>query len=45
MKEEIENFIANAYQEEANELLKDVYVTDHTPKDKKFHTINKAEDE
>jgi hypothetical protein len=25
--------------------LKDVYVTDHTPKDKKYFTLNKSEDE
>ena len=45
VKEELEAFINNAYEEDANYQLKDVYVTDHTPKDKKFFTINKNEDE
>lgn len=44
-KEELEAFLAHAYEKEANELLKDVYVTDHEPKAKKFITNNKKEDE
>jgi len=45
MKEEIESYIANAYRKESLEQMKDVYVTDHVPKQKKFNTINKKDDE
>lgn len=61
MKEEIEQFLAQAYEDEKNEdicsykiggdnseskgTLKNVYLTDHTPKEKKYFTLNKEEDE
>lgn len=45
MKNEIESFINSAYDEEFNETLKDVYVTNHIPRDKKYFTTNKSEDE
>jgi hypothetical protein len=45
MKEEIESYIANAYLEQANEEMKDVYVTDHKPKQKRYSTNNLKEDE
>ena len=44
-KEEIENYIINAYNAEEQAALKDVYVTDHFPKTKKFATTSKKEDE
>jgi hypothetical protein len=45
MKREIENYIAKAYEDERAAELKDVYVTDRVPKQKKFATINKKDDE
>jgi hypothetical protein len=45
MKDEIEGYISSAYQKEADANLKDVYVTDHTPKQHKFATITKKDDE
>ena len=45
MKEEIEGYLAKVYQAEAADEYKDVYVTDHVAKQKKFSTINKKEDE
>ncbi len=45
MKEEIEGFIQKVYKEEQEALLKDVYVTDHKPKQSKYNTINNKEDE
>lgn len=45
MKEEIESFISYAYQKEQEAELEDVYVTNHEPKQKKYHTTNKKEDE
>lgn len=45
MKAEIEAFLQKAYKEERDALLKDVYVTDHKPKQAKFNTINKKDDE
>jgi hypothetical protein len=44
-KEEIEGYIRKVYQEEQEALLKDVYVTDHTPKQAKYTTTNNKEDE
>lgn len=44
MKNEIEDYIASAYQKEVEEKWKDLYVTDHTPRDTKFHTNNSKED-
>jgi hypothetical protein len=44
MKDEIADYLSKAYDSEREEKLKDVYVTDHQPKDKKFHTINKKDD-
>lgn len=45
MKEEIDNFLAKAYQSEAAAEMKDVYVTNHEPKTKKYFTTNSKEDE
>ena len=45
MKEEIESVIGKIYEKEMMEQWKDVYVTDHTPRDKKYFTLNKKEDE
>lgn len=45
MKDEIEYTIAEAYRKEKEEVWKDVYVTDHTPKPKKYLTLNKNEDQ
>ena len=44
-KEEIEAYIAGAYDQIQKEQMKDVYVTDHEPKPRKYHTSNKKEDE
>lgn len=44
-KEEVEAYLAKAYEKEQLALMKDVYVTDHVPKTKKFNTINKKDDE
>jgi hypothetical protein len=44
-KEEIEAYITKAYQTEAAELYKDVYVTDHVPKAKKFATTGSKDNE
>lgn len=44
MKEEIEQVIASAYKKEHEEKWKDIYVTDHTPKNKRYFTLNKNED-
>lgn len=32
MKEEVEEYIAKAYESDATEKLKDVYITTHEPK-------------
>ena len=45
MKAEIEAYIAKAYSDEQAAQLKDVYVTDRVPKQKKFATVNKKDDE
>jgi hypothetical protein len=45
MKEELEAYINWAYQQEMNEELKDVYVTNHEPRPKRYHTTNSKEDE
>lgn len=44
-KNEIEAYLQHAEDVMANEELKDVYVTDHQPKPKKYFTISKSEDE
>lgn len=44
-KEEIEAYIQSAYRKEMDAELKNVYVTDHTPKQRKYATINSQEDE
>ncbi len=44
-KDEIEAYVAKAYQKELEAEMKDVYVTDHTPKQKKFATLGKQDDE
>lgn len=45
MKEEIEAYINKAMQDEMDEDMSEVYVTNHEPKQKKFTTIKKSEDE
>lgn len=45
MKAEIEAYIQKAYREEQEALLQDVYVTDHSPRQAKYHTTNKKDDE
>ena len=45
MKDEIEAYISKVYKEEQEALLKDVYVTDHKPKQAKYSTINNKDDE
>lgn len=45
MKEEIEAYIQKVYMDEQKALLKDVYVTDHKPKQAKYSTINNKDDE
>jgi hypothetical protein len=45
MKEEIEGYIQKVYKEEQEQLLKDVYVTDHKPKQARYNTINNKDDE
>ena len=45
MKEEIEEYVKGAYEKESLANLKDVYVTDHVPKQKKLSTTNHSEDE
>lgn len=43
-KKEIQNYISQALAKEKGRGLKDVYITDHKPRQKKYHTNNKAED-
>lgn len=43
-KKEIQNYIAQALAKEKGRGLKDVYITDHQPRQKKYHTNNRAED-
>ena len=40
MKEQIEAYIAKAYDEDAEQELKDVYVTNHEPRTKKYFTTS-----
>lgn len=43
---ELEDYVENAQREyKTKHFLKDVYVTDHTPKEKKYNTNNSKEDE
>ena len=44
-KEEIEGYLSWVEKQANEEAYKDIYVTDHKPKQKKYHTTNKAEDE
>lgn len=44
MKEEVQEFIANAEKQVLESKLKEVYVTDHTPKVTKYSTLNEEED-
>lgn len=44
-KQELENFVAKAYEDDSKAKMEDVYLTDHTPKDKKYHTNSEEEDE
>ncbi len=43
-KEEIEAYVAGAYQKELEAEMKDVYVTDHQAKQKRYATLNKQDD-
>ncbi len=45
MKQEIEGYVAETMELEAAAQLEGVYVTDRVPKQKRFATTNKAEDE
>ena len=45
MKEEIEGYLQKVQREEHEALLKDVYVTDHKPKQAKYSTTNKKDEE
>jgi hypothetical protein len=45
MKEEIERYIAYAYNEDAKLKYDDVYVTDHTSKPKQYHTTSQEDDD
>lgn len=40
----MQNYIAQALAKEKGRGLKDVYITDHKPRQKKYHTNNKSED-
>jgi len=40
----LETFIQSAYDKEQMEKMKDVYITNHEPKGKKYHTNNQKED-
>jgi hypothetical protein len=44
MKEEISDYIGTSYENEMEEEWKDLYITNHTPKDKRYHTNSKKED-
>ena len=44
-KEEVESYIRKVYQDEQEALLKDVYVTDHKPKDRKYSTTGSKDDQ
>jgi hypothetical protein len=44
-KEEIEAYIQKVYQDENEALLKDVYVTDHAPKQARYNTLGNKDDE
>lgn len=44
-KEEIEAYINKVYQDENEALLKDVFVTDHTPKKARYSTTGSKDDE
>jgi len=44
-KEEIEEYITSSYQAEMEDSLVDVYITNHEPKVRKYHTNNSKEDE
>ena len=45
MKDEIAEYIGQAYQKDQDALLKDVYVTNHEARDKRYLTNNSQEDE
>lgn len=45
MKEEIKEYIDDAYQQLQTREMGDVVVTDHTPKDKKYATLNSEDDQ
>lgn len=43
-KAEIQSYIANALAKEKARGLSEVYITDHTPRQKRYHTANSKED-
>jgi hypothetical protein len=45
MKDEVDGYISEAYQKEQEALLRDVYVTNHEPRDKKYLTVSDQEDQ
>ena len=45
MKAEVSEFIANANKRMLAEEMKEVYVTDHKPVQKKYNTLSEEEDE
>jgi hypothetical protein len=44
-KNEIMNYLEHAEQKQIEWDMKDVFVTDHTPKPKKYHTTSEREDQ
>jgi len=44
-KDEIESYIKKVYDDEAQQQLKEVYVTNHEAKKSRYHTTSKKEDE
>ena len=43
-KAELQSYISAAQLKEKSRGMKDVYITDHTPKEQRFHTANASED-
>ena len=45
MKAEIQQYIQGVYDSQIEDAMKDVYITDHKAKPRKFNTTNAKEDE
>ena len=45
MKAEIQKYIQGVYDSQIEDAMKDVYITDHVAKPRKFNTINAKDDE